>query len=72
MVTLQELDYCVRKFHRKSPGTDVTKVLEAVERMVLELEKEGPRDSGTAVRGTEEVLPARAHPVGTGAQGSWF
>jgi hypothetical protein len=55
LVTLHELDYCVREFRRKSSGTDVTKVLEAVERMVIELEEEGPRDSGTPVRGTEEA-----------------
>ncbi len=55
LATLHELDYCVREFRRKSSGTDVTKVLEAVERMVIELEEEGPRDSGTPVRGTEEA-----------------
>jgi hypothetical protein len=33
----------------------VTKVLEVVERTVLELEEEGVRDSGTAIRGTVEA-----------------
>ncbi len=55
-MNLQELYYCARAFHRKFPGTDVTKVLEAVERMVLELEDEGHETQDQWAHGTEEAI----------------
>jgi hypothetical protein len=48
----------IRAFHRKNPGTDMTKVLEAVERMVIELEEEGHETQGQRARGTEEAAHA--------------
>ncbi len=45
---LQVLYYCARKFRRENPGTDIIKVLEAFERIVIELEEQRARDSGTA------------------------
>ncbi len=50
----------IRAFHRKNPGTDVTKVLEAVKRTVLELEKEGVKTQGQQCVELRKP-PARAH-----------
>jgi hypothetical protein len=58
LATLQELDYCVREFCRENQGMDVTKVLEAAERIVLELEEVGPETQG------QQCVELRNHPRG--------
>jgi hypothetical protein len=50
----------------------MTKVLEAVERMVLELEEEGHETQGQRLRGTEEAIREVPTSDRTGAEGCWF